>query len=148
MFELFEHTADVGVRGVGRTIEESFEETAKAMTSILVDLNTIEEKKTITIEAEADSLEELLFEWLNEILAQIDIEGMIFSKFKITKLQNNKLEAELTGEQLSPAKHHTKTQVKAATYSQLKVYQNKKGGAIFFRLIIKKVLSLSNELLF
>ncbi len=127
MYELFEHTADIGVRGYGKTIEEAFEETAKAMTSILVDLDTIEEKKTIKIEAEADTPEELLFEWLNEILAQIDIEGMIFKKFKITKLKNNKLEAELTGEQLSPEKHHTKTQVKAATYSQLKVYKDENG---------------------
>jgi len=124
MYELFEHTADIGIRGFGKSIEESFEETAKAMTSILVDLNTIEPKKTIKITAEANSIEELLFEFLNEILAQIDIEGMIFSEFKITKLKNNKLEAELKGEELKPKKHHTKTQVKAATYSQLKVYQN------------------------
>jgi len=128
MYELFEHTADIGVRGYGKTIEESFEETAKAMTTILVDLDTIEEKKTIRIKSEADSLEELLFEWLNEILAQIDIEGMIFKKFKITKLTNKKLEAELTGEELKPEKHHTKTQVKAATYSQLKVYKDEKGN--------------------
>jgi len=127
MFELFEHTADIGIRGYGKTIEESFEEAAKAMTSILVDLDTIEEKKTMIVEAEADSLEKLLFEWLNEILAQIDIEGMIFKKFKITKMSENKLEAELTGEELNPEKHHTKTQVKAATYSQLKVYKNENG---------------------
>ena len=127
MYELFEHTADIGVRGYGKTIEESFEETAKAMTSILVDLDTIEAKKTIKITAEADSTEELLFEFLNEILAQIDIEGMIFKEFKITKLENNKLEAELKGEEFNPEKHHAKTQVKAATYSQLKVYKDEKG---------------------
>ena len=127
MYELFEHTADIGVKGIGDTLEESFEETAKAMTSILVDINKIEPKKTVKITAEADSIEELLFEFLNEVLAQIDIEGMIFKKFKITKMENNKLEAELTGEQLNPKKHHAKTQVKAATYSQLKVYKDEKG---------------------
>ncbi len=127
MYELFEHTADIGVRGYGKTIEESFEEAAKAMISILVDLDTIESKKTIKITAEADSKEELLFEFLNEILAQIDIEGMIFREFKITKMEGNKLEAELTGEEFNPKKHHAKTQVKAATYSQLKVYKDEKG---------------------
>jgi len=122
-FELFEHTADIGVRGFGKTIEESFQECAKAMTSIMFDLNTIQAKESIKVKVSSYDLDSLLVEWLNEILAQMDIAGLVFSEFKINKIENNELEAELKGEKINLEKHHPKTQVKAATYSQMKVYQ-------------------------
>ncbi len=44
-YEQFEHKADVGVRGYGKTIEEAFENGAKAMFSIMVNIAKIEPKK-------------------------------------------------------------------------------------------------------
>ena len=121
-FELFEHTADIGVRGIGETVEESFEECAKAMTSIMVDLETIELTKTIAVEISSNDLNSLLIDWLNEILAQMDVESMVFSGFKV-KIKDNSLTAELKGEDLNQSKHNTKTEVKAATFHESFVKQ-------------------------
>jgi len=128
-FEQFEHEADVGVRGYGKTVEEAFENGAKAMFSIMINLKKVETKKELKIECEAENLEELFAEWLNALLSQSGIENMIFSDFKIKEIKkvnsNYKLIGMAKGEKLNPEKHEAKIEVKAATYSQLKVVKEK-----------------------
>ena len=125
-FELFEHTADVGVRGFGRTVEEAFENTAKAMMSVMFDLEAIEPRREVEIECSAGNVEELLVAFLNEVLSMIDIEGLVLGEFKV-RINENKLTCVARGEEFKAEKHHPKTEVKAATYSQLRVFKNDDG---------------------
>jgi SHS2 domain-containing protein len=124
-YEQFEHQADVGIRGYGETIEEAFENGARAMFSVMVNLEKVEPKKEIKIECEASNLEELFVEWLNKLLSEAGIENLVFSDFKITKIKkinsSYKLLGFARGEELNLETHEPKVEVKAATYSQLKV---------------------------
>jgi SHS2 domain-containing protein len=63
-------------------------------------------------------------EWLNRLLAEKDIKNMAFSKFKV-KIKDNKLTGFAWGEKFDPEKHQSELEVKAATYSQLKVEKQK-----------------------
>lgn len=124
MYKYFDHQADVGIIGFGKTLEEAFEEAAKAMFQFMSDIKNIEPKRSVKIKAEASDQETLLVEWLNALLSKKDIEDMFFSEFKIKiKKQKNKfiLIGEARGEKTDYKKHHLKTEVKAATYSQLKI---------------------------
>jgi len=58
-FELLPHPSDMGVRGIGETPEEAFAEAARAMFSLMADLESIEPKEAIPLKVEADSLESL-----------------------------------------------------------------------------------------
>lgn len=124
-YEQFEHQADVGIRGYGKTIEEAFENGARAMFGVMVNLEKVEPKQEIEIKCEAANLEELFVEWLNKLLAEAGIENFIFSDFKIKEIKKAdsiyKLSGLAKGEELDPKKHEPKVEVKAATYSQLKV---------------------------
>jgi len=73
-YELLEHEADIGIRGYGDTIEEAFENGAKAMFSIMVDLKKVNSQKNVKIKCEAPDIEALFVEWLNELLTKKDIE--------------------------------------------------------------------------
>ena len=130
-FENFEHEADIGVRGTGKNIEESFQEAAKAMFGIEVSIAKVNAKIKIKIKATASNLQELLVEWLNKLLAESSLHGMMFSKFKIDRItkkeERYKLIGNAWGEKLDIKKHEAKEEVKGATYSQLKVEKNKKG---------------------
>jgi len=95
------------------------------MFNVMVDIKKVKPLKKITIKAEADQLPELFIEFLNELLAQKDIKETVFSKFRV-KIKKNKLEAEAYGEKLQD-KHNIKIEVKAATYSALKVIKRKNG---------------------
>lgn len=124
-YEQFEHQADVGIRGYGETLEEAFENGAKAMFSVMVNLERVEPKKEVEIECEAANLEELFIEWLNKLLSEAGIENLVFSDFKIKEIKKvnsgYKLLGLAKGEGLNPEKHEPKVEVKAATYSQLRV---------------------------
>lgn len=124
-YEQFEHQADIGIRGYGETFEEAFENGAKAMFSVMASLEKVEPKKEIKIECQSSNLEELFVEWLNKLLSGAGIKNLIFSDFKINKIKkvnsDYKLFGLAKGEELNLEKHKPKVEVKAATYSQLKV---------------------------
>lgn len=124
-YEQFEHKADVGIRGYGKTIKEAFENGARAMFSVTGNLEKVEPEKEIKIECEAANLEELFVEWLNKLLSEAGIENLIFSNFEVNEIKmvhsRYKLLGAARGEKLNLERHEPKTEVKAATYSQLKV---------------------------
>ncbi len=124
-YETFPHEADVGIRGIGENIEEAFEEAAKAMFDVEVDLDKVRQDEKIEIACKAQNIEELFVEWLNSLLAQASLNEMVFSSFKVNIKKDKifELKGHALGEKLNPEKHNTKDEVKGATYSQLKVEQ-------------------------
>ena len=98
------------------------------MFKVMCDITKVKPTKSISIEAEASDRAALFIEWLNALLAQKDIEDMLFGSFKITISKTKsgyKLIGTAKGEKLSPSKHRVQTEVKAATYAQLKVWKEK-----------------------
>ncbi len=125
-FEYKEHEADVGIIGIGDTLEKAFEEGAKAMFAIMINIKKVECKKEISIKCQSMEKTTLFVEWLNELLSRKDIDNMFFSKFKINKIEkidddNFKLNGIAFGEEINIKKHEPKLEVKGATYSGLKI---------------------------
>jgi SHS2 domain-containing protein len=127
-YEFLDHEADIGIRSTGNTLEGAFEDGAKAMFAVMVDLETVEPHQKIEIEVEATDIAALFVEWLNELLAQSDIEGIVFSKFEIMSIESREntylLRGWAYGERRDSEKHILRTEVKGATYSGLKVWEN------------------------
>ncbi|MFH1420657.1 MAG: archease [Candidatus Aenigmatarchaeota archaeon] len=124
-FRYKEHQADVGIVGEGASAEEAFEEAAKAMFNIMVDIDGVKQKDKIEFSVKAPTLEQLLVTFLNELLTQKDIKRMFFSQFFVNIHRNQNefsLRAKAFGEKIDLQRHIIKTEVKAATYSGLKVY--------------------------
>jgi SHS2 domain-containing protein len=129
MFQTFEHKADMGVRGFGKTMPGAFSECAKAMFSVMADLKTIKPKKSISFKVSATDAEQLLIKFLNELLYLKDTREMLFSEFKVSKIYHSKevwfLEGIAKGDKTNSKLHSFKTEVKAATYSGLKIFKQK-----------------------
>ena len=135
-YELLDHEADIGIRGYGNTIEEAFENGAKAMFSVMIDLDEVNPEKNVEIKCEAPDLETLFIEWLNELLTKKDIEEMSFSEFKVKINKNDlyTLKGVASGERFDQKKHKPKIEVKAATYSGLKI--GKKDEKIYIQCVV------------
>lgn len=138
MYELFEHKADMGIRGSGKTPEEAFAEAGKAMFSIMVDLKDVKAEKAVEFKVDADTKEQLFIEWLNELLYLKDVEEMLFSDFKLGEIDkkgdNYFIDGFAMGEAIDKERHTLRTEVKAATYSGLKIYEKK--GMFFVECIV------------
>ena len=136
-YKFIDHTADVAFEVKGKTLEELFESAALALEQTMVkDLKTIKHKTKKSIKLKAKNPEELLFNFLQELIFLKDAKLLLFSKFKF-KIKENKeyeLKAEAHGEKLSPKKHELLVDVKAVTYHYYKVEKIKNSWKAFIIL--------------
>ena len=123
-FEVINHTADVGIVAYGADINQAFANAAKALFSLITELNDMEEVEYRDIELTALDQESLLVGWLNELIYLFDAENMIFKRFDIIQLSNTYLKAISYGQKVDSSKHKLKIGVKAATYHMLKIDKN------------------------
>jgi SHS2 domain-containing protein len=119
-YELIEHTADVGVKAYGKTLAQAFEHAAKAMFDIITDSSVIAPVGQYDIELEAPDLEQLLVDWLSELLFLNGAKNLAFGKFEVT-IQGTHLFAHVFGEHYDRKKHKMGVEIKAVTYHMLSV---------------------------
>jgi len=124
-FGYIDHEADIGIFGRGRTLEEAFEEAARAMFNLMAKLESVDPREQFKFECSAGDLGSLLVEMLNELLAIRDIEGVFFSDLRLSPIERSpdgcSLKGFAIGERMDLAKHEVGMEVKAATYFGLKV---------------------------
>jgi SHS2 domain-containing protein len=131
-FKLIEHTADVGLIAYGNTLAEAFGNAAYGMFTIIAELGTVKETESRQLEVSDNDLEGLLFEWLNRLIYFFDVEMLLFKRFNISDLAENRLKAICYGEKYDPSRHHLKIGVKSATYHMLKVDRGKNEVQVIF----------------
>jgi len=120
-YEQFSHTADIGVRVYGRTPNDLFENAAFAMFDIIADLDGLKGEITQQVELTAPNHEELLIAWLDELLYNFYTKGIIFYKFEVDRLDADFISAKAYGRAVSDNRNRLKTEIKAATYYNLKI---------------------------
>ncbi|WP_455201826.1 archease [Kaarinaea lacus] len=122
-WEHFEHEADIGVRGYGDTLAEAFKQAALALSSVITGLEKIDTTTCLIVECKAPDYEVLLVDWLNELVYQMATRKMLFSTFEV-EVSEFHLKAEICGEETSQEKHRPAVEIKGATFTELKVFQN------------------------
>ncbi|MDD2679857.1 MAG: archease [Candidatus Omnitrophica bacterium] len=126
-YEVFEHTADIGIRVKGKDLKSLFKNAGLAIFRISSRRQFTKNKThtRINLKISSDNLEGLFIDWLNELLSLSASRGLIFHNIKIDKLEDNAIEAIALGSDINNYK--VNTEIKAATYHQLKVAKNAAG---------------------
>lgn len=119
-WEHFEHAADIGVRGLGATMAEAFEQVALALTAAVTDPATVRAAETVRIECRAADRELLLVEWLNGVIYESSARGMLFGAFRV-EIEGLQVRGELLGEPIDRARHEPAVEPKGATCTDLRV---------------------------
>ncbi len=121
MYELFEHTADLGLRATAPDLDALFAEMGKCLfTAIVDDPSTVMRKHETTILIDGTDREFLLFDWLRHLLYLFDEGKEVYTEFEV-KILDTGLTAIAFGEPLDPARHLLNHEVKAITYHELTV---------------------------
>jgi len=132
-YETLEHTADIRIRVRAKTIKGLFKIAALAMFDIIArEKSKKSPSKMIKIKQKAQDQKELFVNWLNELLSISYSKELIFSNFKIAKLDETNLEAIVQG--CAASDYKIGAEIKAATYCDLKLEKNKAGwiGEVIF----------------
>ena len=120
--------ADIAFDAFGKTLEELFEHCAEAIFTMMVNLKTVEPNVERAIHLRADSLENLLYDFLSELVYLKDTELLLFKTVKVTLGKDGKehtLSAELKGETIDRIKHELGNDVKAITMHMFSITKEK-----------------------
>ncbi len=126
-FEILDHTADIGIIVYGEDLKSLFENAGEAFFHLITDLKKVRLRTERKIEIGGESLERLMVDWLSELLYLHDVENLLFKRFNVESVGEEGLKAKVKGEFFQEGVHVIKTGVKAVTYHQLEVRQEKEG---------------------
>jgi SHS2 domain-containing protein len=127
MFETFEHTADLGLRIRAENLNSLFAEAGRALYSVIVEnpqeIRAVEE---IPFTIKGNEAEELLHDWLTELLFTFHVHRRVLAKFDVN-IQSSGLTAIVQGEKIDPVRHEINLEIKAITWHGLKIVQTPDG---------------------
>jgi tRNA nucleotidyltransferase (CCA-adding enzyme) len=126
-WEHFPHEADMGVRGIGNSKEEAFEQAAIAMSAVITDPAKISAVERVEISCAAPDDELLLVDWLNALIYEMATRKWLFSRFEV-HIKEHQLVASVWGEPMDTDKHQLAVEVKGATYTALRVAREANGA--------------------
>lgn len=120
-YAYFEHTADVGIRAWGASLDEAFADAAKGMVAQMVDLERARSVGEARLDVEAESIERLLFAFLDEVLDLFYSKLWVIREVEVRLQGDTRLEATLRGEAYDAERHGHIHEIKAMTYHGLDV---------------------------
>ncbi|MHC4133362.1 MAG: archease [Planctomycetota bacterium] len=125
--ETFDHQADIGVAGEGTTLAAAFAAGARAMFAIMYDLDRVALRTDVRITCSASDDELLFVRWLNTLLAEADVRGLVFGDFDLAEVADHRIDGVARGEPYDPSRHGRGVEVKGATLTELRVARGPAG---------------------
>ena len=120
-YKLLEHTADLGITTWGDSVKDLFINSACAMYDIISDIQFINPLISFHVKADGMDKDELLKNWLSELLYYFHVKNILLGRFDIEYISDNNIVSLVAGENIDSIRHSLKREVKAVTYHNLKI---------------------------
>jgi SHS2 domain-containing protein len=132
-YRLIDHTADIGIEVAGGSLEGVLEDAGFGMFDLMADLSRVEPERSLRLELASGSLEDLLVDWLRELLYRFQTDLVLFRDFAVRMTSPLSFSAEVSGATYRPGLDELYREIKAVTYHGLSV--EKKDGVWRARVI-------------
>jgi SHS2 domain-containing protein len=123
----FEHQADLGLIVDAPDGPALFADAGLAFFATVCDLERVEERETYELAGRAANVEDLLVDWLNDLIFLFEARGVVCRSIAFHEWGPTHYRAELRGEPADPSRHDPRDLVKAATYHGLSVTEEAGG---------------------
>jgi SHS2 domain-containing protein len=120
-YEVFEHTADIGLHAYGRTLPELFINAAAGMESLMVAPAQIQSQVSREVRVEGHDLVALLVSWLNELIFLFDTDYLLLKQFELSEFTETSLRATVAGEPYNADRHDLSSAIKAVTWHEAEI---------------------------
>ena len=134
VYTVFDHTADLGLEIYGADAANLFENAVRAVVDMMIPGATVEKADTRHFSVEGADWEDLLVNFLREILFLCNGEGFLPGECVISAIDDRHVAGHVAGESFNPAKHPISMEIKAVTYHQVSVLRTGHGwqGRVIF----------------
>ena len=126
-YEVFDHTADVGINAYGDTLAALFIHAAQGMESLMVPPEQVRKTTSKEITAQGHDLVSLLVEWLNELVFLFDTEHLLFCDFTVDAIDETHVVGRAFGEPFDAQRHDIASAIKAVTWHEAAVKHAESG---------------------
>jgi len=130
-YRLLEHTADAMIEAYGGTLGERFANAAYALFDQMTDVTRISSTGEVKLELEAEGREQLLVDFLQELLFLHDVENLVFGEFDV-ETDGKRLVASARGELFDEERHPKRSVVKGITYHRLEFDDSRNAVTVLF----------------
>lgn len=126
-YRLLDHATDAFIEITASNLKEAFVIAGQSVVDITLDSEKVEEKEQRTLDVTGKDLRYLLFNWLEEVNYKLITEGFAIRRFSVNISKNSeyKLNAIAYGEPLDLQKHRFKVEIKAPTFHEMEIKEEK-----------------------
>ncbi|MGE5305717.1 MAG: archease [Alphaproteobacteria bacterium] len=117
-YRLMTRQSELAVRVVGNSQADLFANSAFALFDVMTDLEKIEVKERLPLEVEGADCDDLMVNWMRELLYLYQGSGYLLKEFQIREVKDTLVKADVCGEKIDPDRHDMKKEVTAVAYHQ------------------------------
>lgn len=115
-YRLTRNQSELAVRVVGDSQADLFANSATALFDVMADIEKIEIKERIPLEVEGTDRDDLMVNWMRELLYLYQVSGYLLKEFKIREVKDSMVKAEVCGEKIDPDRHEIKQEIGAVAF--------------------------------
>ena len=115
-YRITTHQNELAVRIVGNSQADLFANSGFALFDVLSDINKIEAAERLSLEVEGSDRDDLMVNWIRELLYLYQGSGYLLKEFKINEVKDTLVKAEVAGEKIDPDRHEIKQEIAAVAF--------------------------------
>jgi SHS2 domain-containing protein len=131
MYEFLDHPSEAMVRVTAKTVNEVFEDAARALFELMTDIARVKAEVEFKIELTSDDKTLLLVDWLNRLIWIHEVENVFLCEFVVNVQDAWKLNATVKGQSIRSGVEK-RLHAKSATYGQLEWNETPQGHKVQF----------------
>jgi SHS2 domain-containing protein len=115
-YRVTKRQSELAVRVTGNSQAELFANSAFALFDVMSDFETIAVQERLPLEVEGTDRDDLMINWMRELLYLYQGSGYLLKEFKIHEVKDTIVKAEVCGEKINPDRHEIKQEIAAVAY--------------------------------
>ncbi len=116
-YRLTKHQSELAVRVTGDSQADLFANSAMALFDVMVaDVDKIESKERLPLEVEGTDRDDLMVNWVRELLYLYQSSGYLLREFTIREVKDTVVKADVVGEKIDPDRHEVKQEIAAVAF--------------------------------
>ena len=117
-YRLTTRQSELAVRVTGNSQADLFANSAFALFDVMTDVDKIEIKEQLPLEVEGADRDDLLVNWMRELLYLYQGSGYMLKEFRVHDVKDTRVKAEVCGEKIDPDRHEIRKEISAIAYNQ------------------------------
>ena len=121
-YRITKHQSELAVKVVGASQADLFANSAYTLFDVMVaDLDKVDCKDHIPLEIEGTDRDDLMVNWMRELLYLYQGSGYLLKDFQIREVKDTIVKAEVAGEKIDPDRHEIKQEIAAIAFHKSRI---------------------------